>query len=126
MIRDGGAAHGDAVLHAGIGFDRLVRRRVDGHQQPSIESEARKRLLRAHKMPEVRRVERPAEDPDAGHAAGPGPQDRICPSPSTTYLSEQSSRRPIGPRAWSFCVEFPISAPMPNSPPSVNRVEALT
>ena len=37
-----------------------------------------------------------------------------------------SSRRPIGPRACSFWVELPISAPMPNSPPSVKRVEALT
>ena len=33
---------------------------------------------------------------------------------------------PIGPRAWSFCVEMPISAPKPNSPPSVKRVEAFT
>ena len=32
----------------------------------------------------------------------------------------------IGPRACSFWVEMPISAPKPNSPPSVNRVEALT
>ena len=47
-------------------------------------------------------------------------------SPSTMYLNEQSSRSPIGPRAWSFCVELPISAPIPNSPPSVNRVDALT
>jgi hypothetical protein len=38
----------------------------------------------------------------------------------------QSSRRPIGPRACSFCVEFPISAPIPNWPPSVKRVEAFT
>ena len=37
-----------------------------------------------------------------------------------------SSRRPIGPRACSFCVELPISAPIPNWPPSVNRVEAFT
>ena len=36
-----------------------------------------------------------------------------------------SSRSPSGPRAWSFCVEMPISAPSPNSPPSVKRVEAL-
>jgi hypothetical protein len=36
-----------------------------------------------------------------------------------------SSARPIGPRAWSFCVEMPISAPKPNSPPSVKRVDAL-
>ena len=32
----------------------------------------------------------------------------------------------IGPRAWSFWVELPISAPMPNSPPSVKRVDAFT
>ena len=37
-----------------------------------------------------------------------------------------SSLRPIGPRACSFCVEMPTSAPRPNSPPSVNRVEAFT
>ena len=36
-----------------------------------------------------------------------------------------SSLSPSGPRACSFCVEMPISAPRPNSPPSVNRVEAL-
>ena len=33
---------------------------------------------------------------------------------------------PIGPRACVFWVEIPISAPKPNSPPSVKRVEALT
>ena len=43
----------------------------------------------------------------------------------TTNFVVVSSGRPIGPRAWSFCVEMPISAPKPNSPPSVNRVEAL-
>ena len=37
-----------------------------------------------------------------------------------------SSRRPMGPRAWSFWVEMPISAPKPNSSPSTKRVEALT
>lgn len=36
---------------------------------------------------------------------------RTCPSPQTTYLVVVSARRPIGPRAWSFCVEIPISAP---------------
>ena len=51
---------------------------------------------------------------------------RMWPAPSTRYLNVHSSRSPIGPRAWSFCVELPISAPIPNSPPSVNRVEALT
>jgi hypothetical protein len=32
----------------------------------------------------------------------------------------------MGPRACSFWVEIPTSAPKPNSPPSVNLVEALT
>jgi len=32
----------------------------------------------------------------------------------------------MGPRAWSFWVEMPISAPRPSSSPSMNRVEALT
>ena len=32
----------------------------------------------------------------------------------------------MGPRAWSFWVLMPISHPRPNSPPSVNRVEAFT
>src|SRR6478609_2126402 len=51
---------------------------------------------------------------------------RTCPSPVTTYLVDVISGRPIGPRACSFWVLMPISAPNPNSPPSVNRVEALT
>jgi UDP-glucuronate decarboxylase len=33
---------------------------------------------------------------------------------------------PIGPRACSFCVLMPISAPKPNSLPSVKRVDAFT
>ena len=48
------------------------------------------------------------------------------PFPLTTYLYVVSSARPMGPRAWSFCVDMPISHPSPNSPPSVKRVEALT
>ena len=39
---------------------------------------------------------------------------------------EVISGRPIGPRACSFWVEIPISAPNPNSPPSTNRLDALT
>ncbi len=45
--------------------------------------------------------------------------------PSTTYLAVVSSRRPIGPRACSFWVEMPISAPKPNSSPSTKRVDAF-
>src|SRR4051812_10151981 len=55
-----------------------------------------------------------------------GGGQRTWPSPVTTYLVEVISGSPIGPRAWSFWVLIPISAPKPNSPPSVKRVEALT
>ena len=48
---------------------------------------------------------------------------RICPLPWTMYLYVVNSSSPIGPRAWSFCMEMPISQPKPNWPPSVNRVE---
>ena len=43
-----------------------------------------------------------------------------------TYLVEVKASNPIGPRACNFWVEIPISAPNPNSKPSVKRVEALT
>ncbi len=35
----------------------------------------------------------------------------ISPLPSMRYFSVVSARKPIGPLAWSFCVEIPISAP---------------
>src|SRR5665213_4419393 len=54
------------------------------------------------------------------------PHLRTWPSPSITYFTDVSSRRPIGPRACSFWVEIPISAPSPSSPPSTNRVDAFT
>src|SRR3989338_7980799 len=47
----------------------------------------------------------------------------ICPFPRTTNFSAVSSSRPMGPKAWSFVVEMPISAPRPNCPPSLKRVE---
>ena len=53
-------------------------------------------------------------------------RQRTWPSPVTTYLVDVISGSPIGPRACSFWVVMPISAPKPNSPPSVNRVDALT
>ena len=40
-------------------------------------------------------------------------------------FGEVSSSRANGPRQCSFCVLMPISAPKPNSPPSVKRVEAF-
>jgi SAM-dependent methyltransferase len=50
---------------------------------------------------------------------------RIVPSPVTRYLKLVSCSAPTGPRACSLPVAMPISAPMPNSPPSANWVEAL-
>src|SRR5690606_5940307 len=49
----------------------------------------------------------------------------ICPSPVTNHFSVTNFSKANGPRACNFCVEMPISAPKPNSPPSVNRVDAL-
>ena len=53
------------------------------------------------------------------------PQARQVPSPVTTYLTLVSCSAPTGPRACILPVAMPISAPMPNSPPSANWVEAL-
>src|SRR5438034_166710 len=110
------------MLGAGVLARLLVGRDGHRHEQHRVEPELGMGLLRAHEVPEVRRVEHPAEDPQlrADHYG------RTWPEPSTTYLYEHSSRTPMGPRAWSFCVELPISAPIPNTPPSVKRVEALT
>jgi hypothetical protein len=58
-------------------------------------------------------------DKDAGFYS------RICPVPKTSVLLVVMARKPIGPRACSFCVLIPISAPYPNCSPSVKRVEAL-
>ena len=55
----------------------------------------------------------------------PFPHHRTCPSPTAIHFSVTNFSRPKGPRACSFWVEIPISAPSPNSPPSVKRVEAL-
>src|SRR5580658_4938623 len=51
---------------------------------------------------------------------------RTWPSPVTIHLYVVRSIAPIGPRAWSLSVLMPISAPSPYSPPSANRVLALT
>ena len=50
----------------------------------------------------------------------------MWPSPHAIHLVEVNSGSPIGPRACSFWVEMPISAPKPNCSPSVNAVDALT
>src|SRR5207247_2528693 len=117
--RSGHLDHLQPRLGARVVRDRTVRRLADRHPDHDVQPELRMRLLRRHEMPVVRRVEDASVNPNPHYA-------RIWPEPSTTYLYVQSSRSPIGPRACSFCVELPISAPMPNSPPSVKRVDAFT
>ena len=117
----GAPAQLDAVLRARVRSAALVRRR----RAPAPAARGRGRAARAppgrrRDAPMCGGLNVPPRRPSAGHYG------RTWPSPSTRYLNVHSSRRPIGPRACSFCVELPISAPIPNSPPSVKRVEALT
>lgn len=49
----------------------------------------------------------------------------VWPAPVMRYLYVTISISPIGPRAWSFCVEMPISAPKPNCAPSVKAVDTF-
>src|SRR5205085_1523219 len=115
------------VLGSRLVFDGLVRRYAGGDQGHAVESELKVRLLGADQVTKMWRIERAAEDAYAHGPLVPRPgHARTCPVPSIRYLNVHSSRNPIGPRAWSFWVELPISAPIPNSPPSVNRVDALT
>src|SRR6185437_4685418 len=51
---------------------------------------------------------------------------RTCPSPRTTHFNVVNSFTPIGPRACSFWVEMPTSAPSPSSSPSTNLVDVFT
>src|SRR5581483_1343251 len=99
--------------------------RVRREDEPDLrEAEALAHLLRRAQVPEVHRVEAPSLEADAARVRHP--RQRTCPSPCTTYFVVVSSRTPSGPRAWRRFVEMPISAPKPNSPPSVKRVDAFT
>ena len=64
------------------------------------------------------------------HSLTLGPLIRSLPDLSVAVTprtcSVVSSFSPHGPRAWNLSVLMPISAPRPNSPPSLNRVLALT
>src|SRR5205823_9074523 len=111
------AAQLEPNARPGVVLRRLVGGRRNRHQRHHVELQLDQRLLGQDQMAEVGWVEGAAEDPDPGHRTGA--QGRTWPEPSTTYLYVQSSRIPMGPRAWSFWVELPISAPMPNSKPSV-------
>ena len=108
-------------MRTGVVLDLLVWRPSGHHQQHLVKPQRVARLLRKQQVPDVRRVEGPAQDPERTD-----PYSLTWPVPCTTYFVEVSSRSPIGPRACSFWVELPISAPIPNSYPSVKRVEAFT
>ena len=94
-----------------------------GHEEDARKAERVCNTARKRQMPQMRRVEGAAEHRYRLAASRHYP--RTWPSPMSTNLLLVSSRRPMGPRAWSFWVEMPISAPSPNSPPSVKRVDAL-
>jgi hypothetical protein len=54
-----------AVLRAGLVVDRLMRRYAGGDQHDSVEAELKVRLLRAHQVTKMWRVEGPAHDSDS-------------------------------------------------------------
>ena len=111
-----------------LGF---MRRRRCGNEVDQVQLQHLANFLGRAQMPEVDGIEAAAEESytqlmlrqNRGNAAA---QLRIWPSPRTRYLYVVSSRKPIGPRAWRRLVEIPVSAPKPNSKPSVKRVDALT
>src|SRR5262249_39157461 len=151
MIRHA-ACLADAPREIGRGsvpLQRVLRR----NQPPDlVEVETAQRHQADRPMSGVRRVERAAKEADA-HASLERRQPRIdelrlpsvgrpwqrqasagaalagqgltWPDPRMRYLKLVSCSTPTGPRACIRPVAMPISAPMPNSPPSANWVEAL-
>src|SRR5665648_497053 len=99
------------MLRRGDVAMRLAHRHAGRHEQHAVQVQLDERLLGGDQMPVVDRVERPAHDSEPELLS----HDRICPSPSAMYFVVVSAASPMGPRAWSFCVEMPISAPSPNS-----------
>jgi hypothetical protein len=67
-------AHLDAPRRAGVLRDRLVRRRAGRHQDDVLEPQLAARMARDREVPEMRRVERAAEDAERAKllAAGRG------------------------------------------------------
>src|SRR5205085_9304573 len=111
------------------GLQRILRADQPPHK---IELQLTQRQFARIEMPAMWRIERTAEQPDAHsrrqllRVSDPRRhQGRVCPAPRTTYLNVVSCSTPTGPRACSLPVPMPISAPIPNSPPSANWVDAL-
>jgi hypothetical protein len=87
-----------------------VRRLSRRYEQNPVELELIQGRTGQQEVAVVWRIERAAKSSELL-----SDYSRTWPSPRTTYLVVVSSRTPIVPRAWSFWVEVPISAPMPNS-----------
>ena len=66
------AAELEPDVRAGVRVGLLVRRLGDRHEHDAIEPELVERLLGHHEVADVRRVERPAQDPDLSHGGGAG------------------------------------------------------
>src|SRR3984893_13162839 len=115
--------------HAGNRLQRVLWRDEPPHL---VELEALQGEQAQMQMSAMGRVERTTQQADAAMPARSRPaltrggQGRSRPLPRTKYLEVVSSAAPTGPRGGRRWVELPISAPMPNSPPSANWVEALT
>ena len=65
VARHGAPAELDAMLDTRVSLGLLVRRLVDRHKHDTVQLQLRERLLGAHEMAEMRRVERPSEEADA-------------------------------------------------------------
>ena len=75
-LGDGQATHREPLIGAGVvAIDALVRRRERGHQRYLLQAELGARVPRQREMPDMRRVEGPAQYPDLfklGYARRPG------------------------------------------------------
>ena len=131
--------HREALLARGDVLVQLERRPAGRHEHHEVEVEVVEGLLSGDEMSVVYGVEGPAHDAEAvcaplvraedgqvgGAQRGDVDAHRTCPSPRARYFVVVRAAAPMGPRAWSFCVEIPISPPSPKTPPSVKRVEAF-
>ena len=131
--------HGEALLARGDVLAELEGRTAGRHEHHEVEPEVIECLLRSDEVAVVDGVEGPAHDAEAVGAPLVRPEDgqvggaqrgdvdahRTCPSPRARYFVVVRAAAPMGPRAWSFWVEIPISPPSPKTPPSVKRVDAL-
>ena len=122
----GQAACRGQTLPVGQQVRRRLERVARRYQPPHlVQSQPRQGPARDEEVALMGGVEGTAEQTDRA-AAGMRQQreirrqGRVWPLPRTTYLKVVSCSSATGPRACSRLVEMPISAPIPNSPPSAN------